>query len=189
MRTLIILSHPDFANSLANKTILNEITDSHLDFELRHLDSLYTGYQIDVEAEQNALINADNIVWQFPFYWYSVPASLKNWMDKVLSFNFAYGPEGDKLAGKNLIISTTIGGPAHSYQPLGYNHFRVIDFLKPLEQTAYLAKMNYLEPIHTNSCVYIPGVYNVKEEVEERARSHAAKLIQIIRDLDNLLIK
>ncbi|GAL26611.1 NAD(P)H oxidoreductase YRKL [Vibrio variabilis] len=46
------------------------------------------------------MIKADVIVLQFPFYWYSMPALLKKWMDDVFSFNFAYGPEGDKLKVK-----------------------------------------------------------------------------------------
>lgn len=63
--------------------------------------------------------------------------------------------------------------------------FPVNDFLKPLEETAYLAKMNFIEPIYSNSCVYIPGVYNIKEEVEERATNHAKRLIINSDSLDS----
>lgn len=183
MQTLVILAHPNLTSSVANKLIINHLQDSEQNVTIRHLDALYNDYNVDVEAEQQALLAADTIIFQFPFYWYSAPASLKNWIDKVLSFNFAYGPQGDKLKGKNLLISTTVGGPEESYQPLGYNHFKVIDLLLPFEQTAYLTGMNYLEPIYTHRCVYIPGVYNVKEEVEARANEHAARVIECLRKL------
>ncbi len=184
MKTLVILSHPNFINSVANQTIINQF-ETQGNIIVRHLDSLYSGYEIDVIAEQAALLEADNIVLQFPLYWYSAPASLKNWLDKVFSFNFAYGPEGDKLRGKNIIISTTVGGPQESYTPLGYNHFPVAELLKPFEQTAYLAQLKWHNHIFTHSCVYIPGVYNVKEEVEERAHTHAQRVLELLQTISN----
>ena len=183
MKTLVILAHPTLSSSVANSTIVEQFKNAAQDITIRHLDAMYSDYNIDVEAEQQVLLAADNIVFQFPFYWYSCPASLKNWIDKVFSFNFAYGPQGDKLKGKNLIISTTVGGPQDAYKPTGYNHFKITDLLLPLEQTAYLAGLNYIEPIFTHGCVYIPGVYNVKEEVEERARVHAARVLATIEKL------
>lgn len=183
MNNLIIFAHPNLTTSTANSKIIENLKASNLNFKIRHLDTLYDSYKIDVNKEQLELSNADNIILQFPFYWYSCPASLKNWIDQVLTFNFAYGPEGDKLKGKNLILSFTIGGPAESYTPLGYNHFPVSDLIKPFEQTAYLCQMNYLPPIFTHRMIYIPGVYNTKEEVEERANLHAQKLITLLRDL------
>lgn len=188
MNTLIILAHPDLDSSVANKEIIRVLKDSGEPISFRYLDSIYSNYIVDIAAEQQALLDADMVVLQFPFYWYSSPASLKNWIDKVLTFNFAYGPEGDKLKGKNLLISTTIGGPDESYTPLGYNHFSVTDLLRPFEQTAYLTGMNYLPPIFTHRCIYIPGVYNVKEEVEERARNHAFQLLDCIGRYSSLTI-
>lgn len=185
MKTLVILAHPNLDSSVANSVIVEEYKKHADNITIRHLDSLYHDYNINVEAEQQALLAADTIVLQFPFYWYSAPASLKNWIDKVFTFNFAYGPEGDKLKGKNLIISTTVGGPKEAYNPLGYNHFQVRDLLLPFEQTAYLAGLNYQDPIFTHSCVYIPGVYNVKEEVEQRARNHAARVLTTLEQLAN----
>lgn len=183
MQTLVILSHPNLNSSVANAVIVNQFEKSEHLITIRHLDALYSDFKIDVIAEQAALLAADSIVFQFPFYWYSAPAMLKHWLDKVLTFNFAYGPDGNKLKGKNLLISTTVGGPQDSYHPLGYNHFNVTDLLRPFEQTAYLTGMNYLPPIFTHGCVYIPGVYNVKEEVEDRARGHAGRVLSLLAEL------
>ena len=42
--------------------------------------------------------------------------------------------------------------------------------------------MTYNEPIYTHDMVYIPGVYNVEEEVAARAREHAARLTDFLRE-------
>ena len=182
MKTLILLAHPNIEQSLANKTIIDHITSSSTEsVTIRNISKLYPNYKIDAKAEQEVLLQYDTIVFQYPFYWYSMPAILKHWFDIVLEYQFAYGSEGDKLKGKNFQLSITGGGPQDSYYALGYNHFRIPEFLKGLEQTAYLAQMNYLEPIYTHSMVYIEGVYNVKEEVVARAVQHAERLLEVIK--------
>ncbi|RMF44012.1 MAG: flavodoxin family protein [Deltaproteobacteria bacterium] len=178
-KTLVIVGHPDLENgSIANKLIVEQLAQQE-DIEIRDLIRLYPDFRIDVETEQQALLEADTVVLQFPFFWYSVPAILKHWLDQVFCYGFAYGSTGDKLHSKRLIISTTIGGPEESYQSNGYNSFSIDQLLAPLKQTANLTGMIF-EPLVSHSMVYIPGVYNVKEEVEERAREHARRLVASI---------
>ncbi|MCG8701296.1 MAG: NAD(P)H-dependent oxidoreductase [Bacteroidales bacterium] len=185
MKILMILAHPEIENSIANKRISERLKAKVENFEVRDIFSLYPNYKIDVEAEQKALLNADTIIFQYPFYWFNMPAILKVWFDEVFDFNFAYGPKGDKLKGKNFLLSFTIGGPADAYTPLGYNHFKVPEFLKPMEQTAYLAQMNYLNPIYEHGMVYIPNVYNTKEAVEEKSDNQINRLLDVISSLEN----
>lgn len=185
MKTLVILAHPELENSIANKRIAQELKNKREDIEIRDIMALYPDYKIDIEAEQKALLTADTIIFQYPFWWYNMPAILKQWFDYVFNFNFAFGPEGDKLKGKNFLLSFTVGGPNDSYSPLGYNHFRISDFVKPMEQTAYLAQMNYLEPIYEHGMVFIPGVYNTKEAVEEKADDLVNRLLTAIEGLEN----
>lgn len=174
---LVISGHPNLNESYTNTVILESLQQGLDSVEVRRLDSLYPDYQIDVAAEQQALLKADVVVLQFPFYWYSMPALLKKYLDDVFSYNFAYGSKGDKLKGKDFILSFTIGGPEESYDPLGYNHFTVEQFMYPLQQTAYLAGMVYHKPVYSHRMVYIPGVYNTQEDVESRARDHADALM------------
>ncbi|WP_303318804.1 NAD(P)H-dependent oxidoreductase [Flavivirga abyssicola] len=178
MKTLIILAHPNLKNSLANKTIINELIESDLDIEIRNISELYPDFNINVNAEQEALVKADNIVFQFPFYWYNMPSILKQWFDAVFEYQFAYGSEGDKLKGKNFIPSFTVGGSIESYTFSGYNNFPVTDFTKNLEQTSNFAQMHYTKPIFENSMVYLEGIYNVKEEIIERARKQAKRVLK-----------
>lgn len=78
-KVVVISGHPNLAESFTNKVILDKVQQDVSDIQVRRLDSLYPDYKIDVEAEQQALLEADVIVLQFPFYWYSVPALLKKW--------------------------------------------------------------------------------------------------------------
>lgn len=179
-KVLVISGHPDLGQSNTNSVILSQLSQLD-DAEIRRLDTLYPDYQIDVESEQEALLGADVIVLQFPFYWYSIPALLKKWLDDVFAYDFAYGSKGDKLKDKEFILSFTVGGPDESYSPLGYNYFAIEQLLRPLEQTAYLSGMNYHSPVYTHSMVYIPGVYNTLEDVQQRAMKHALTLTNKIK--------
>lgn len=184
-KVVVISGHPELENSYTNKVILQWLEQAVDDIDIRRLDTLYPDYAIDVATEQQALRQADVVILQFPFYWYSVPALLKKWIDDVFSFNFAYGPEGDKLKGKDLLLSFTIGGPQQAYAPTGYNHFRIEELIKPLEQTAYLAGMNFQTPVYTHGMVYIPQVYNTQQAVEQRAGEHAHRLLNVLAQLQS----
>lgn len=183
-KTLVIVAHPNFANSLANKTIVNELKKNNSDIEVRKIAELYPDYRIDVKEEQAKLLEADTIVFQYPFYWYNMPAILKLWFDSVFEFQFAFGPAGDKLKGKDFIVSFTTGGPRESYNALGSNNFRVSEFTKILEQTAYCAQMNYIEPIYENGMAYIEGVTNNKEIVIEQSKRQAQRVLDCIDNLN-----
>lgn len=180
---LVILGHPNFSSSLANKTIIEELRQSNLELEVRNLQDLYPDYQIDVKAEQAALLRHQTVVFQYPVYWYNMPAILKQWFDTVFEYQFAYGSKGDKLQGKNFLPSFTVGGPEVEYHTKGEHHFRVYEFWKNLEQTAYYAGMNYLEPIYFNGTSLNAGF--TEEEVKEKARGHAERLIGRLRELES----
>lgn len=76
-----------------------------------------------VAAEQEKLRWADLVIFQFPLWWFSIPAILKGWMDRVLAMGFAYGGakwyDQGVFRGKKAMLSFTTGGPAHSYSPKG----------------------------------------------------------------------
>ena len=177
MKTLVIYAHPDEDNaSIGNKTIVNQICKQD-NLEIRSLYKLYPRFEIDIQAEQNALMKADTLILQFPFHWYSMPGLLKEWFDKVFLYGFAYGSGGDKLQGKELIISTTVGGPKESYQADGHNHFSINEFLKPLQQTAFLTGMIFHEPLVSHNMVCINNDPVKKDAIKLKAISHAENLL------------
>ncbi len=173
---LIILGHPDIEQSLANKTIIEELEKSGLPLEIRNLAKLYPDYRIDTKAEQEALLRHDSVIFQYPLYWYNMPAILKHWFDVVFAYQFAYGSQGNKLEGKHFIPSFTVGAPETEYQPLGEHHFRVHEFCRNLEQTAYYARMKYAEPLYFHGTSVNAG-YTV-EDIREKAKAQAMKLIK-----------
>lgn len=90
-----------------------------------------TGKQTpDVEAEQQKLLNADAVIFQFPLWWFSMPAILKGWVERVFAYGLAYGYKGEGnryrygdggLKGRRALLSVTLGGPAADYSPRGIN--------------------------------------------------------------------
>jgi len=144
--------------------------------EVRDLHALYPDFAIDVRAEQEALLAADVIVLLFPLHWYSVPGVLKEWIDRVLARGFAYGSGGTQLRGKQLVLSFTVGAPAETYQPEGFNGVTVETLLAPFVATSHVIGTVFMPPIASFGMTYIPGVTDNREQVEERARSHADQL-------------
>ncbi|KAL4622915.1 NAD(P)H dehydrogenase quinone 1-like, partial [Arapaima gigas] len=47
----------------------------------------------DITEEQHKVKEANLIIFQFPLYWFSMPAILKGWVDRVFTNGFAYTPE------------------------------------------------------------------------------------------------
>ncbi len=79
----------------------------------------------DIQRMQDAVKAANVVAFIHPIWWFGVPAILKGWIDRVLSYGFAYGHDsrGVKplLAGKKAIIVSTAGGAeAPSYGQNGF---------------------------------------------------------------------
>ena len=74
------------------------------------------------------------------------PPLLKQWIDVVLEYNWAYGPHGNFLNGKKVLTALTAGGTREVYCSEGKNHYTINQFLRPFEQTARLCGMRYLPP-------------------------------------------
>jgi glutathione-regulated potassium-efflux system ancillary protein KefG len=165
-RTLVVVAHPDLAAS--------RIT-AHLADAIRDLDGVtvqaLSGRRVDASREQELLREHGTIVLHFPWHWYSVPGVLKEWMDKVLTYGFAYGPGGDALHGKRLQLVISTGGPESSYAPTGYNRFTMAELLRPLEATAHLCGLEMAEPLVLHAA---PRV------TPEELAAHAARYLELL---------
>lgn len=142
---LLILAHPNLQQSKINDHLLQYAKELPF-LHIHDLSEVYPDGVIDIESEQKLLANFDHIVFQHPFYWYSAPSMLKEWFDLVLQYNYAYGPFGDKLKGKNWLSIITTGGGQMAYCETGHNRFTMEQLLTPFEQTAHLCQMQYLTP-------------------------------------------
>lgn len=112
----------------------------------RDLYATYPDFNIDAASEQELLVAHDVIVLQHPFYWYSAPAIIKEWLDIVLEPGWAYGTDGNKLHGKYLMTAISTGGAESFYHAKGRNRFTIDELLAPFNQTAHLCGMAYLKP-------------------------------------------
>ncbi|UKS25776.1 NAD(P)H-dependent oxidoreductase [Paenibacillus sp. HWE-109] len=157
MKTLVIVAHPNLSASRVNRRLAEEM-EKQAHVTVHRLYDVYSDEQIDVAAEQKLLEAHDRIILQFPFYWYSSPPLLKKWLDAVLTYGWAYGSEGDKLHGKDLLIAISTGGPEKAYAPGGYNHYTLPELLRPFQATSNLIGTHYLTPFSVN------GVHQVTEE-------------------------
>jgi NAD(P)H dehydrogenase (quinone) len=87
----------------------------------------------DIAVEQDKLRWADAVILQFPLWWFSMPAILKGWVERVYAYGFAYGVGehsdahwGDRygegtMAGKRAMLVVTAGGWESHYGQRGIN--------------------------------------------------------------------
>ncbi len=144
-KILILFAHPRFEESRINHALIE--TASQIDgVSIRDLYELYPDFNVDIQAEQIELLQHDVIIFHHPFYWYSCPPLLKQWIDLVLEYNWAYGPHGKFLSGKIALNALTAGGIREVYNESGSNNYTIAEFLRPFEQTAKLCQMEYLPP-------------------------------------------
>jgi NAD(P)H dehydrogenase (quinone) len=87
--------------------------------------SAQDGFAADVRAELDKLLWCDALIFQFPLWWFSLPAMLKGWVDRVFAMGAVYGGgvwyDRGRFAGRRAMLSLTVGGPATMYGPDGLN--------------------------------------------------------------------
>ena len=82
----------------------------------------------EVAEEQNKVASAEIIILQFPLWWWSFPAILKGWIDRVPSSGFTYGKNA-QLRPKKVMYSITTGGANHDSE-LNYYNKKLMGFIK-----------------------------------------------------------
>lgn len=176
MRNILILfAHPAFHKSIINRALLDAVRGLE-NVTINELYENYPDFFIDVEKEKKLLQEHDVIVWHHPFYWYSAPAIIKEWMDLVLQHGFAYGRNGFALQGKWAMSAVSTGGRQEVYTATGANHFSVNQFLAPVNQTATLCRMRYLPPFVTH------GAHTITEAEIKKQAAVYREVITGLRD-------
>ncbi|KAA0017363.1 NAD(P)H-dependent oxidoreductase [Antrihabitans cavernicola] len=150
-----VVDHDDFGHDPAQR--LDVLTESE--------QALHTGtLSPDIRSEQDKLLWADTVVFQFPLWWFGPPAILKGWFDRLFVQGFAqtvidpatgrarrYGDGG--LVGRRALVITTIGAKAATTGPRGI-HGDVDDLLFPLlHGTIWYTGMDALRPFVVNSAL------------------------------------
>ena len=176
-KILILFAHPRLESSRINIRLLEKIPAAG-NITLHDLYETYPNFNIDIGFEKKLLLEHEIVVWHHPFYWYSAPPLLKQWIDLVLEYGWAYGTGGDKLKGKIIFNAITTGGNADAYCPQGYNCYTITDFMHPFEQTARLCLMDYLPPFT------VMGTHKMNAEQIERSAGDYERLLNIMSNGD-----
>jgi glutathione-regulated potassium-efflux system ancillary protein KefG len=176
-RILILFAHPAFHKSRVNKKMIGVMNDIE-GITFNNLYEEYPDFQIDIKKEQDLLLNHDIIIWHHPFYWYSSPAILKEWIDLVLQHGFAYGRMGTVLKNKQVLSVITTGGRKEAYQTDGFNQYTMRQFLVPFERTVTLCNMNYLPPFVVHGSHLL-----TEDEINSAARDYRKILISLRDDI------
>ena len=95
------------------------------------------GFADAIEAEMQKVEWCDLMVWQFPLWWFGLPAVLKGWVDRVFAMGRIYGGgriyETGVFHGKRAMLSLTTGGPREAYLKDGFNG-DIDAILKPIHR-------------------------------------------------------
>jgi len=77
------------------------------------------GFAPDIKGEIEKVKWCDLMIWQFPLWWFSMPAILKGWVDRVFAMGLAYGQgrayERGVFQGKRAMLSITTGGSGEAF--------------------------------------------------------------------------
>ncbi|WP_234102487.1 NAD(P)H oxidoreductase, partial [Streptomyces venezuelae] len=76
-------------------------------------------YSPVVHAHMDRVLAADDVLVVFPVWWFTPPAILKGWIDRVWNYGFAYGRSRPRLAGKRLLWLALMGGTPEEIERLG----------------------------------------------------------------------
>jgi NAD(P)H dehydrogenase (quinone) len=141
----------------------------------------------DVKGEIEKLLNADLVVFQFPIWWFSMPAILKGWLDRV----FVYGLFTSRqrydtgfFSGRRAIVSVTGGGPESTFSYSGRNGDLGL-ILWPLHFTLHYMGYSVLPPFAALG-VAAAIRYGKASADAERLERYKDDLRHHIQNLNNL---
>lgn len=95
------------------------------------------GFAQEIETEIRNIEWCDLMIWQFPLWWFGLPAVFKGWVDRVFAMKRTYGIKqayGSGLfRGKRALLSLTTGGPEETYLKGAFNG-DIHGILRPIQR-------------------------------------------------------
>ncbi|PRO64865.1 NAD(P)H-dependent oxidoreductase [Alkalicoccus urumqiensis] len=136
MNVHIVFMHPevDSWNGSVLKKVREVLPDASISMPAEELTTLSLTveeykqqlqgiYPEEVKKEHKKMADADHYVWVFPVWWGTFPAAGKAFLDRVLSYGFAYELEGEEpvplLKGKNVSLLFSTGAPESEFMQSG----------------------------------------------------------------------
>jgi NAD(P)H dehydrogenase (quinone) len=95
------------------------------------------GFSDEIESEIRKIEWCDLMIWQFPLWWFGLPAVLKGWVDRVFAMQRTYGLgrmyQSGVFRGKRALLSLTTGGPEDAYRSDG-SQGDIAGILRPIQR-------------------------------------------------------
>ncbi len=113
----------------------------------------------DIAAEVEKVVDAELLVLVFPLFWYSMPAQLKGWIDRVFLSGVFFGGrrvyDRAGMVGKRAMVVTSLGGRNHMFGS-GALHGELNGMLRHLLQgTLGYVGFDVYEPFYAYHVPYV----------------------------------
>lgn len=145
MKTLVVLSHPDMSNSRVNKLWVEKAAAYSNKITIHDLYREYPDFNINVKKEQELVESHDNIIFQFPLYWYSSPSLLKKWIDEVITYGWAYGSKGKRVFyNRKVGLAISAGVEKAEFTNNGKNKHTLCEMLTPFKALCAYINAEYI---------------------------------------------
>lgn len=176
-KTLIIVSHPNIENSVINKCWISALRKHPELFTVHELYKVYPDKNIDIVKEQKLVEAHGNLIFQFPMYWFNCTPLLKQWLDDVLTYGWAYGSNGNKLQNKKIALAVSLGITEDGF----FDPFTLASFLRSFEAMAHYVKADFQPPFCLYGASTEPGRATITpEKISQSADDYLSFLKKLI---------
>lgn len=134
----------------------------------------------DIREEVAKVDWCDLLILNFPVFWFSVPAIMKGWIDRVFVSGHFYGGkrfyDQGGMCGKKAMLSFTLGGREHMFGPDAI-HGELDTLLRPIQRgTLAYAGFTVLPPF---AAYHVP--YVTTQERQQMLAVYAERLQHLDR--------
>lgn len=137
---------------VGSKADFKALNDSHFfKYQMEQVNAYANNLFVDdLKVEMDKLETCDVLIFNFPLWWFGLPAILKGWVDRVFAMGFVYGNgkgvyDSGAFKEKTAFIAMTTGGPEIAYN--GGKNGDLDTILFPIHHGIfYFAGMTVLPP-------------------------------------------
>lgn len=153
---------------------------SFLKVQLEEVYALeHDGFVKELSTEQEKVEWCDLMIWQFPLWWFTTPAILKGWQDRVFSMDRFYKGgslyENGLMKGKKALLSATTGTEFEAYRYGGFHNGDMESILRPIHRGMFeFLGFSVLSPQISYAVAHLTN-----EEREGVLENWKSRLIQI----------
>ncbi|MDR2919771.1 MAG: NAD(P)H-dependent oxidoreductase [Tannerella sp.] len=163
---VILLAHPNFKDSKANKALIDAVKGSNDVTVIDLYDAPFT-----LDTYKQVITEAGTVVFQFPFYWASAPSQLKKWCDEIFMGLTSI------IKGKKLMVAATTGSEYEAYRSGGRNQFTMDELLRPYQLLANHSGMVWQTPF----VVYGASLPTAPQSITEGAGAYKKRIDEFVK--------